>query len=175
MARIHWLLSFTCLAAPTAALVGCHVPGCREGDQTCAMATTGTGGNSTGDDTAAITTAITPAITTGAPTSGTETGESTGDVTATEPDTGGPGVCGDGVHDDGEECDDGNDALDDACRRAVSSPAAATATFTSVRRSATTPTTTTPMRAPATARWRAAAMVTCTHRRPATPARPTAT
>jgi len=71
------------------------------------MLSADTGGSVAGETTAAVTT--------GGPTSGTETGESTGVVTGTEPGTGGPGVCGDGVRDDGEECDDGNDAFDDAC------------------------------------------------------------
>ncbi len=106
MARSLRLLSFTCLAATTAVLAGCHVAGCRADDQACAMLSADTGGSESGETTAAITTGGVP---------GTETGESTGVVTGTEPGTSGPGVCGDGVRDDGEECDDGNDAFDDAC------------------------------------------------------------
>ncbi|HEY0134629.1 MAG TPA: fibrinogen-like YCDxxxxGGGW domain-containing protein, partial [Nannocystis sp.] len=92
--------------AATAAVGGCHVSGCREGDQACTMLaeTTSTADTSGGQ-------------TTGAPTSSIDTSSSgASEVTLTEADTSTtPGVCGDAVLDDGEACDDGNAALDDGC------------------------------------------------------------
>ncbi len=94
------------LLAMTVALAGCHTPGCREGDQACTML---------GEDTTgAVDT--TGTVTTGAPTSSMDTSSSSGDVTLTDADTTASGaVCGDGVVDGDEACDDGNAVLEDAC------------------------------------------------------------
>jgi cysteine-rich repeat protein len=94
-----------CLMATTAALAGCHVPGCREGDQACMMLV---------ETTSTIDT--TGTLTTGEPTTSMDTSSSTVDVTLTDPDTTtAPGECGDGVLNGDEECDDGNAAQNDAC------------------------------------------------------------
>jgi cysteine-rich repeat protein len=108
MAR--FFLTPTCLAgliATTAALAGCHVSGCREGDQACTMLAETTATTSTADTTGGQTT--------GAPTSSMDTSSSTTEVTLTEADTTtAPGVCGDGVPDDGD--DDDTDECTGQCK-----------------------------------------------------------
>lgn len=82
-------------------------------------ATGSTGGPTTTDATTGTPTTGEP--TTGAPTTGESTTTSPG--TTVEPTTGAPaGVCGDGVVDDGEQCDDGNADPLDGCTKACAPP-----------------------------------------------------
>ncbi len=68
----------------------------------------GTGGSSSTTD---------PTIGTGSSTTGPGTTTTTTDSTS-----GGPGVCGDGAVDPGEECDDGNDVDGDGCTNGCKNP-----------------------------------------------------
>ena len=106
MVRPLWLLS-SCIAALSQA--ACHVPGCREGDLACiALQETGdTSGSTSGDPVTG-----TPDPT--GPDTDTSSSEGTAEPTTGE-SSGGPAVCGDGVAEGAEECDDGNAADDDAC------------------------------------------------------------
>jgi hypothetical protein len=105
MARSLWLLSTTCLAA--LALAGCHVAGCREDDQACALLTdTADTGATTEPSTADPATTVDPTSASSEPETASETGTDT---------TGPPAVCGDGVVEGDEPCDDANDLSDDAC------------------------------------------------------------
>ena len=85
-------------------LTGCHIAGCREGDQACLMLgdESTTRGTSTGDDTTSE-----PPVSS----SSSETIEPTTMPETDDP----PAVCGDGVVAGDEPCDDGNDSLADAC------------------------------------------------------------
>ncbi|MBK7829388.1 DUF4215 domain-containing protein [Nannocystis sp.] len=108
MARPLWLIS-TCIAAIP--LLGCHVAGCREGDLACgglsASTSAGTADVLTSSSDATMSASDSA---TGGSTGASSTGEPTGG-----PTTGVPAVCGDAVVAGAEECDDGNDAEDDAC------------------------------------------------------------
>lgn len=91
----------------------CHSAGCRDGDQACMAATTSSGGGSSSSGTMGTSgTSGGPAVTTSIDTSGSSTG-----TTASM-----PAVCGDGVVEGDEGCDDGNaDNLDGClndCRQA---------------------------------------------------------
>ena len=100
-AAIRFVLA-TLVAA--AAAPGCHTAGCLDGDLACAALTDmhATTGSTSSSSTAPMTTTETPTTgTTETPTTGT---------------TEAPAVCGDGVVDPGEACDDGNDDDLDACK-----------------------------------------------------------
>lgn len=110
MLRVHRSLAVTRAARAGgvlligAALAGCHVSGCRDGDQVCQDLVTTSDTSQSGELTTDTRTDSSGDDTTGGPT--------TGDSSTTEVK---PAVCGDGVRDAGEACDDGNDAFDDNC------------------------------------------------------------
>ena len=102
------LLRTLCLLTATLAVAGCHAAGCRDGDAACAQVTEGPGSTSTG----------LPATTTDSdsdPTTGPATTEAPDTSTSTGSTTVAPPVCGDGVVEGAEQCDDGNDIDVDAC------------------------------------------------------------
>jgi cysteine-rich repeat protein len=85
----------------------CHSAGCRDGDQACAASTTSSGGGSSSGDMGTSGTSGGPAVTTSIDTSGE--GSSTGTTASM------PAVCGDGVVEGDEGCDDGNADNLDGC------------------------------------------------------------
>lgn len=101
MAAVIRTVLATLVAAATAS--GCHSAGCREGDFACAALTDSA---PTTDETSSTTS--TPTSTT--PDTGTTETPTTG-LTMTS-----PAVCGDGVVEAGEACDDGNSDDLDACK-----------------------------------------------------------
>ncbi len=101
-----------CLAAAAAAvaLPACHASGCREDDAACMAVSQETGGSSSESGTSTDSTGPLPTGTSSGETSTTEDVTTEGHRRMTK-----RGVCGAGVDDDGEACDDGNDDNTDAC------------------------------------------------------------
>lgn len=109
-------LVFACLLAP-----GCVAPGLKQLDWE-ASTTSSTSSSSGGAGSGVMTTTVAEEPDSGSGSDGT-TGESTGTSSTTGttgasettgPGSGTPASCGDGIVEDGEECDDG-DPADDAC------------------------------------------------------------